>query len=82
MHWVKFCVAPWQLFCPCQLLAACWSCATGEALAWGAGAASEEPPPKKPPMALPTEEPIATPLQAVSDHVCGAGCLCRGSSKS
>lgn len=58
MHLVKFCVAAWQLLphsCCC-----CWACAwTG---CWGAGSA-EEPPPKKPPMAWPTEEPMATPLE-------------------
>lgn len=55
MHFVKFWAAPAQLLYDCSWGAAAW--------AWtGAGAGSEEPPEKRPPMAWPTEEPMATPL--------------------
>lgn len=55
---MKVWAAPAQLlFCAHEFSAgaAAWTC-------WGAGAGSEEPPPKKPPMAWPMEEPTATPL--------------------
>jgi hypothetical protein len=60
MHWVKFWVAAWQLLLPHDC---CWVDWDWTAAAWGeASAGAEEPPPKKPPMAWPMEEPTATPL--------------------
>lgn len=63
MHLVKDWVAPAQLL-PQVLLFSVEEGAAG-ATAWGlASATEEEPPPeKRPPMAWPMEEPIATPLQ-------------------
>lgn len=52
--------------------------------AWAGGAASWpsagalEPPPKKPPMACPMEEPTATPLDIISVHSFGSGIVCAG----
>ena len=60
MHCVKDCVAAWQLLPQLELLLACWA-ATG-AWAAGRGSAGVEPPEKKPPIAWPMEDPIATPL--------------------
>lgn len=41
--------------------------ATGEAC-WASAGALEEPPPKKPPMAWPIDEPTATPLKIKHGH--------------
>ena len=56
MHFVNCCVAPAQLL---PQLLFCW---VGAAAAWTGSAGALEPPEKRPPMAWPMEDPIATPL--------------------
>lgn len=62
MQLVKLLVAEEQL-APQLSFWDCWEAAWGEA---SAGASALELPPNKPPMAWPTEEPMATPLYLYS----------------
>lgn len=59
MHLVNCCVAAWQLLPHCCCCWVAWACT-------GCGAGSDEPPEKRPPMAWPTDEPMATPLRTKS----------------
>lgn len=61
MHVVNDLVASAQLL-PQELFCVWAAGAAAAALCWTGSAGAEEPPPKKPPMAWPMEEPTATPL--------------------
>lgn len=64
MHFVNCWVAPAQLLPHWEVVWDSAPAATGEA-DWAWAGASEEPPEKRPPMAWPTEEPMATPLKGL-----------------